>query len=293
MPQKGWIASAVFLGLILAVTVIATGSRPKPVLIGAFAQYIAPAVLTIYLLVVLYNARAIIELLASFLLGNRKQDGSGKSWMTIVGYAIGLFLVFLFFLSLTRLQSVLRAVQTAVAGTWAAFGITQTLPAQSVTTPPNSYLVYYVVLLFIAIVLVSFTLFLGGIGTAYRWAREEHSPFETKLVRQETLRVVEGAVRDLKLAGDYRETILKCYVQMCNVLSLHGFRIGLQETAREFSSGVSDKLGLGGDFVRGLTFLFEEARYSNHQIDDTKRASALSQLESLERSLGSVGGGGL
>ena len=290
MRQKGWIASAALLGLILVFTVTATGSRPQPVLIGTLAQYLLPAVLTIYLLAVLYNARTIIELLASFLLGNRKQEGSGRSWMTVIGYVIGVTLTFFFFLTLSRMQNVLRAVQTAVAGTWAAFGITQALAAQSATPPPNSYLIYYIVLLFVAIVLVSFTLLLGGIRTAHRWAREEHSPLETKLVRQETLNVVQGAVRDLRLAGDYRETILKCYKQMCHVLSLHGFPIGLQQTAREFCSSVSDKLGLGSDCVRGLTFLFEEARYSDHNIDDSKRANALSQLETLERSLGGVGG---
>ena len=289
MPQREWIASAALLGLILLFTVIATGSEPKPILIGALAQYLLPALLTLYLLVVLYNARAIIELLASFLLGNRKQEGTGHSWMVVIGYAIGVIIVLVFFISFPRLQKMLGAVQAAVAGTWAIFGLTPGLPPQIAATSTNLYLFYYIVLLFIAIVLVSFTLLFGGIRTAYRWAREEHSQLNTKLVRQETLRVVQKAARDLRLTGDYRETILNCYLQMCHVLSLHGFRIGLQETASEFSNKVSDKLGLGGDSMRGLTFLFEEARYSDHSIDDTKRASAINQLETLERSLASVG----
>jgi hypothetical protein len=75
---------------------------------------------------------------------------------------------------------------------------------------------------------------------------------------------------------------------MCRVLSLHGFRTEFYETASEFSRSIADKLGLGGESVRGLTLLFEEARYSDHQINKAKRAEALNQLESLERSLANV-----
>jgi len=72
---------------------------------------------------------------------------------------------------------------------------------------------------------------------------------------------------------------------MCNVLLDCGFRIAPTQTASEFARNVSIRLGLGGSAVNGLTFLFEEARYSNHQIDDSRRADAISQLENLERSL--------
>jgi hypothetical protein len=290
MQERERIASAALLGLILIFTVIATGSQPKPVVIGVFAQYLLPALLTIYLLVVLYNARAIIEVLASFLLGNRRQEGRGQSWVVIIGYGIGAILILIFFHYFSRLQNLLSNVQAAVAGTWAAFRIGQGLPSQQVAAASNPYLFYYVVFLFVAIVLVSFTLLFGGIRTAYSWARGELPPLNATSVRQETMQVVHRATRDLTLAGDYRDTILNCYLQMCYVLSLHGFRIGLHETASEFCNKVSSKLGLGCECMRSLTFLFEEARYSSHDVDDSKRAKALSQLESLERSLGSVNG---
>jgi hypothetical protein len=75
---------------------------------------------------------------------------------------------------------------------------------------------------------------------------------------------------------------------MCRVLLLHGFKTELYETASEFSRSISDKLGLERESVKGLTSLFEEARYSNHQIDNAKRTEALNQLETLERSLSTV-----
>ena len=149
----------------------------------------------------------------------------------------------------------------------------------------NPFAYYYTVIIFGITVVVALSLFLGGVHKAYEWAREDHVPFKEEVARREALGVVQKTVMNLRLAGDYRDTILRCYRQMCQVLSEHGFKIGLQETAREFSENISRKLELGSDAIWSLTFLFEEARYSDHQIDDSKRAVALSQLENLERSL--------
>ena len=285
MLQKGWIASAVLVCVIAIFTAFAAGSQPKPVLIGDFAQYIFPALLTICLLVLLYNARDIIEVLASSILGRREPQGSrGKSWAVLIGYVIAMLLIVLLFRSLA-MQRMIGALAAAVVATAAALRVAQMQPLTAASSP-NVYLYYYIVLAFAALVLVSFALLFGGLHKAYSWAREARAPPTTETVRREARMVVQRAARDLRLTGDYRETILNCYRQMCRVLSLHGFQIRLHETASEFSNTVSSKLGLGGDSVRYLTFLFEEARYSDHQIDNTKRAKALNQLESLEHLLG-------
>jgi hypothetical protein len=288
MLQKGWIASVVLVCVIAIFTAFAAGSQPKPVLIGDFAQYIFPALLTICLLVVLYNARVIIEVLASSILGRREQQGArGKSWAVLIGYVITTILIIVLFRSLA-MQRMIGALEAAVVSGAAALRIVQ-VPSLTAVSSPNLYLYYYIVLVFAALVLVSFALLIGGLHQAYSWAREEYAPPTTETVRREARMVVQRAARDLRLAGDYRETILNCYRQMCHVLSLHGFQIRLHDTASEFSNSVSTKLGLGGDSVRYLTFLFEEARYSDHQIDNTKRAKALNQLESLEHLLGDAG----
>ena len=285
MVQKSWAASAALLCIIVIFTVLAAGSHPKPVLIGYFAEFLIPALLTIYFLVLLYSARTIIDLLASFLLGNRRQDsGPGKSWMVVIGYAIGTVLIVILIRSAAMLN-IIGAVENAIVATTSALKPGQGLPAPIATSAINPYLFYYVVLIFVGIVIVSFSLLLGGIHTAYRWVREDRSALNPDDLRRETLRVVQQTARDLRVTDDYRGTILNCYREMCRVLSLHGFQTEFYETASEFSKTVSAKLGLGGDFVRGLTLLFEEARYSDHSIDNAKRAEALTQLESLERSL--------
>lgn len=288
MPQRELIVPAALLCLIALFTAFTASAAPRPPLIGAFAQYLLAALLTVYLLVVLVNARGIIEALAVFILGNRKQDSSnGRSLAVILGYAIAVILLLVILRNARVLQTILAVFQTAVNLTTAALHITQSKQfAQPSASSFNPFAYYYTVIIFGITVVVALTLFLGGVHKAYEWAREEHaSPLKAEAARREALGVVQKTVMNLRFAGDYREAILRCYRQMCQVLSEHGFNIGLQETAREFSENISRKLELGSDAIRSLTFLFEEARYSDHQIDDSKRAVALSQLESLERSL--------
>ncbi|MGA2628489.1 MAG: DUF4129 domain-containing protein [Candidatus Bathyarchaeia archaeon] len=287
MPQRELIVPAALLCLIALFTAFTASAAPRPPLIGAFAQYLLGALLTIYLLVVLVNGRGIIEALAVFILGNRKQgSANGKSLAVIIGYAIAVILLLVFLRSAGVFQTILGVFQTAANLTTAALHITQ---SQQVTPPSaasiNPFAYYYTLIIFGTTVIVALTLFLGGVHKAYEWAREEHSPFKAEVARREALGVIQKTVMNLRLAGDYRDAILRCYRQMCEVLAEHGFNIALQETAREFSENISHKLELGSDAIKSLTFLFEEARYSDHQIDDSKRAVALSQLESLEQSL--------
>ena len=278
------------LCVIVIFTILTAGYQPKPVLIGRFAEFLIPALLTIYLFILLYSARIIMDVLASFLLGNRQQGAPrGNSWAVLIGYAIGAVLIVLLIRSMA-MQSIMGAVEAAVTSTASFLKIGQGEQVKSAVSAVSPYLFYYIAIVFGAIVLISFVLLLGGVRTAYRWTREERSTMNPDALRRETLEVVQRAARELKITDDYRGTILSCYREMCRVLSLHGFKTELHETASEFSRTVSHKLGLGGESVRGLTLLFEEARYSHHQIDNAKRAEALNQLERLERSLGDGAG---
>ena len=284
MLEKTQIASAVLLCAIVALTVFAVGASPKPVLLGSFAQYLLSAILTTYLLLLVYSSRTIIDLIASFLLGKKEGQRRGKSWMIMIGYVIGTILLILILRS-GALTNLVGIAETFV-------GLTSTLKAAHgfrapAISAPSRYIINYLFVTFAAIILVSFGLFIEGIHTAYRWVRDDNVPLTSDKVKLETLRVIQRTIRDLRLTDDRRATILNCYREMCRVLSLHGFQTEFHETAREFSKAVSEKLGLGSDSVNYLTLLFEEARYSDHRIDDGKCVQALNQLESLERSLSS------
>ena len=236
MPQRELIVPAAVLCLIALFTAFTASAAPKPPLIGAFAQYLLAASLTIYLLVVLVNARGIIEALAAFILGNPRQNSSnGKSLAVIIGYAIAVILLLVFLRSAGVFQTILGVFQTAVNVTTAALHITQSQQfMQPSVASINPFAYYYTVIIFGITVVVALSLIIGGVHKAYQWAREEHAPLVADAAKREALGVVQKAVMNLRLAVDYRETILRCYKQMCQVLSEHGFDIGLQETARSF-----------------------------------------------------------
>ena len=284
MARRDLLASALLLAIISIFTAFGSGSGAEPVVAGGFAQYLVPAALTLYLLVVLANCGIIMDLLAAFFLGNKKEQSPGKrSWGVLLGYAMGLVLIFAFLRS-EGFLSVLGAVGKAITESTAAFNFTNPLlTSQGSAGPFNLILMYYTVLIFGGVVLVSFTLFFGGLRRAIRWSREDQSPVTARLAARQ---VVQKAAMNLRLAGNYRETILNCYRQMCEVLSNFGLAIRPEDTANEFSENVSHKLALGSGAVRELTFLFEEARYSQHEITDQQRTASLGHLVNLERLLG-------
>jgi hypothetical protein len=72
---------------------------------------------------------------------------------------------------------------------------------------------------------------------------------------------------------------------MCRLLAEIGLEIGLAQTPREFALQASKKLRFGKEAVNTLTFLFEEARYSQHSLGDDKRSIAISQLTTLQNAL--------
>src|SRR5208337_896593 len=144
MPQRELILPIALLCVIALFTAFATSATPRPPMIGAFAQYLLPAILTIYLLVVLAYSKIIVELLAAFFLGNRKQDGSsGRSFAVILGYAIG-FVLFFVFLRIVMFQSIAGVFQTAanLVGTWFHPTQSQTV-AQPSGASANPFLFYY------------------------------------------------------------------------------------------------------------------------------------------------------
>ena len=268
-------------------TAFQAGSQLHPAMIGAFAQYLVPGLLTIYLLVLVVNAKVIMNILAILFRGGRKQRSSGNPLWGMIGYAIVIVLLVILVRSTTAVPRIIRAVVSAVGATMSALHMTT--EAQQITRPvastSGSFLLYYTLIIFGTVIIVSFALFLGGLRTAYGLTGEEPMPQKIASARLEAMKVLQRAASDLKLTGDYQEVILNCYRQMCHVLSDRGFKITPEQTASEFSDRISYKLGLGGHAVKALTFLFEEARYSDHSIDDARRAQAINQLDSLQRSL--------
>ena len=289
MVNRDSIALVGVLFVILMMTGLVVGRTPRTSALGTMAPFMLPAILTLYFLVVLAYGKRIIEILAAlFLYRPKQQRGKASPFAGILG-SIVVFVALILLARIGALQSffsLLQEASTSLVGLWESSGAQIAHLNQGIKSAPSATMValsYYMVLIFAGIAFLSVALFFGALRLAYKEGHEGSSSGEE--VKLEALQVVQQAVNSLRNNTNYEETIVKCYRQMCEILSGRGFIIGADQTAREFASTVSKKLSMGNDVIRGLTFLFEEARYSAHIINDDQRRLAVNKLDSLENAL--------
>jgi len=111
------------------------------------------------------------------------------------------------------------------------------------------------------------------------WGYEEppqDSPEER--VKESALLAVQEAIHRIEEEEDFRMAVIKCYRRLCETLEEHGVPSREYQTAREYESTVSDVLDIPTDPLSVLTELFEEARYSLHEIGQKEQNRALSSL---------------
>ena len=286
MFQKQTVALVGLTVIILVLTGAVTGSAPSSPILGVVAPAIIPALLTWYLLMILAYGRRIIEMLAALLVARRVREIRQTQSMlaTILACAMVIVLMVVV-IRFEAVQSLASAFQRAAEAFSASANLlSQTSQARVEPNPSlsNMFLYYYGSLVLGAIFVVSFFLFLAGLRKAYKEMRIQSG--EQRL-REDVLGVVQDTRTRLQARERYHEAIIECYLQMCEILSSRGFDARPAQTAREFAEQVSGRLHLATDLVKGLTFLFEEARYSDHQIGDEKRGVALNYLNSLEHAL--------
>ncbi len=281
---------------ILLVTLILTGAvagkTTKSPLLIALAPILMLAFLTWYLILLIVNRNEIIAALAAILLAPRKEKPEKTNLLiAVVAYAffVGVTILFLSSGLPQRILGVLQGI-TMTPGTGG-----QVLPQPQINPIsglfPTAPIVYYGISVFAAVFMVSLLILLLGVQTAFRNRGTISEEYETEIeAKEEAAEAVREAIVSLKGTKEYHEAILQCYKRMCEILSNAGIVISPAETAREFAANISAKLHLGTDAVRGLTLLFEEARYSDHQITDQSRIMALSHLESLQKALSTNAG---
>jgi len=266
----------------LAVVIVLTGSlsasSQRASGFGAFAPVVVLGAMTWYLIFLLLNRELVTSAIASLLRGNVRRNYSRISILvSVAAYSlvVGVLLAVLYSGFLT---GVLKQV---------GLDIHLNNPPPTVIPPTQNqnflvaseHLSTYAALVALAIFAVSFFLIVRGFVRA---AKERSIAFESPPeAADEAGAVVEQALQDLRQERDYHEVIFECYMRMCQILSNAGIAIRATNTPREYAETVGRKLKLGSDAVRGLTFLFEEARYSNHPVTDGQRALAIRNLESV------------
>ena len=278
--------------LLFIVLLIMTGAftqqtESAKATLGVLAPFLPPAFLTFYLIILLVFSRTIIDAVSNFFVVGPSGPRPGSSLLTSLLFF--LFVVITIVAVMRGNPSAVIAFLGAIQQAAALFSsATQLYPASTVKASTGTaqllFLMYYSLIAFVSIFVISLSFLLIAFRRGVITNRTEAvTPGDT--VKRKATAVVRNTVRLLMSGNNYQETILDCYRQMCTLLAEIGLEIGLAQTPREFALQASKKLRFGKEAVNTLTFLFEEARYSQHSLGDDKRSVAISQLSTLENEL--------
>ncbi|MGC9126476.1 MAG: DUF4129 domain-containing protein [Thermoplasmata archaeon] len=108
-------------------------------------------------------------------------------------------------------------------------------------------------------------------------------------VRKENVNISDSIgrmIKELRFSDDIRGAIMKVYYDLSNTLQKHGIIEEEYLTPREFENISLKKIGIDSRPFETIVKLFEEARYSNHPLNEDHRKMAIDALESIKRLLG-------
>ncbi|HUO42202.1 MAG TPA: DUF4129 domain-containing protein [Methylomirabilota bacterium] len=287
MVTSNRIIILLFIVLLIMTGAFTQQTESAKATLGVLAPFLPPAFLTFYLIILLVFSRTIIDAVSNFFVVGPSGPRPGSSLLTSLLFF--LFVVITIVAVMRGNPSAVIAFLGAIQQAAALFSsATQLYPASTVKASTGTaqllFLMYYSLIAFVSIFVISLSFLLIAFRRGVITNRTEAvTPGDT--VKRKATAVVRNTVRLLMSGNNYQETILDCYRQMCTLLAEIGLEIGLAQTPREFALQASKKLRFGKEAVNTLTFLFEEARYSQHSLGDDKRAVAISQLSTLENEL--------
>src|SRR5207248_9846230 len=93
------------------------------------------------------------------------------------------------------------------------------------------------------------------------------------------------AIEDLEAEPDARTAVIAAYARMERVLARHGLRRRPSETPLEYLRRILLGLTTRADAVTRLTSLFEQAKFSRHEIDGSMKQDAIGALRTMRDDL--------
>ncbi|MFQ5552902.1 MAG: hypothetical protein ACE5EW_04205 [Thermoplasmata archaeon] len=96
---------------------------------------------------------------------------------------------------------------------------------------------------------------------------------------------IRDTIYRLELGEDVRATVLRCYSDMATLFRRTGLVVGGPVTARELEAQALEELGLSTRSSVELRQLFEEARYSMHELPASYKEGALRCLTAVKGEL--------
>ncbi|RAH15662.1 MAG: hypothetical protein CMB56_002275 [Methanobacteriota archaeon] len=148
--------------------------------------------------------------------------------------------------------------------------ISESLVYQSTTVESNSSV-------YVGGSLIGFIL-LGLVGVLWYRRRKQD-------VLDEIASIFSYTAELLAHGDEIRESIFHCYEDLCKVLTKHGYLRRDFETVREFEMALRSALPIRDSFLIELDNVFEEARYSRHELNSQDALRAQSALEGVQSEL--------
>ena len=285
----GWIiASLALSGDVLQATV--------PISIGSFATALTASssdiILTVGILLftlviywIIRQRKFLVEAVAD-LFARRKGANVAKPKSSVIGSVIG-FIVFIAFLMVFRPAQLLNPPRVPEGGNNSSGASLIRTPGMDAQTFQSGFLAIYHSLAVCAfqIVILATTgllmvIFLQGV-VQLRAPAVPEEPFESAIA-EETISILQDGARELREAGDYRRTILECYRRLCVIFDSRGDKAHHQLTARELQELMVRQFNWAEKPISQLTMLFEEARYSQHQISIDMKDRAIDAVNEIE-----------
>ena len=222
-------------------------------------------------------------LVGSVLLLLRSRSGAKRpskpfSWWAVLARALGMTLLILLLIGWPKaIQAARERVGTQANATAADTGAFTTVWPTAAGWPVELFL--------IAAVLAALAWLVYLLRRSRRPDPEWETAFPTPIERQAAVVAVRSTIRDLEDGGDVRAAILACFERFCDLLGSRGITDQEALTPHELEGLAVDRLGVSREASGILTSLFEEARYSEHPLDDRDRARAIGSLGQIQAAL--------
>jgi hypothetical protein len=126
---------------------------------------------------------------------------------------------------------------------------------------------------------------LGGVWVVVRRDSRPEPPGPEETVEEELARAIGSTIEDLRSERDARRAVIAAYANMERILASHGLARGRPEVPYEYLARVLRVLQVSESSVRSLTELFEYAKFSPHEIDETMKEQAIESLVAVKEEL--------
>lgn len=114
----------------------------------------------------------------------------------------------------------------------------------------------------------------------------EEEKDEKEVIEDSLSSTLDRAIVDIDEGEDVRTTIIRCYREMSRFLERMGAKNEVSMTPREFQNIIIEEMPGAENMISEITFLFEEARYSPHELGERERDKVLQHLKELKEGIG-------